>query len=88
MKDRWTQSHLGMSVQIANMSVHTFCNFFHFFPPVSRGMKYVSDSTPVILLTMTFFFLPARKPNIFCWAEDRGKAVSEYHVAISIIQIA
>lgn len=41
-----------------------------FYEPKS-GMKYVSDSTPVILLTMTFFFLPARKPNIFCWAEDR-----------------
>lgn len=33
--------------------------------------KYVSDSTPVILLTLSFFFLPATKPSIFCWAENR-----------------
>lgn len=33
--------------------------------------KYVSDSTPVLLLTFAFFVLPAKKPKLFCWADDR-----------------
>lgn len=33
--------------------------------------KYVTDSTPVVLLSVSLFLLPARIPEIFCMAEDR-----------------
>lgn len=33
--------------------------------------KYVTDSTPVLLLSVAFFVLPAKKPSVFRWAEDK-----------------
>ena len=40
-----------------------------------RQNKYVTDSTPVLLLSVAFFILPAKMPSIFRWAEDKGKIV-------------
>ena len=47
---------------------------FNFVMSNLRNSKYVTDSTPVVLLSVSLFLLPARIPEIFCMAEDRGNS--------------
>lgn len=38
-----------------------------------KGKSMVSDSTPVILLCLVLFIMPASLPEVFCWAKNRSK---------------
>ena len=48
------------------------CIFFH------RNIKYISDSTPAILISVFLFILPARLPGIGCLKIGEGIVDSYY----------